>query len=440
MKIKIESVGKSKRVLFDSKNFKEVVRFSPYRLSSERSEFDITQVYGLDANGETSIDFIPFESGSVEALLIDVIRDGRVERLEERGLILNERPLKGEISRNLSVYDPETNFCYTIGGLGLIRHDENDHTHFILSDPQVETIFSQYQGKRKKNVGGTCLFNEEGMYFTTNMSKIGTMEYESGPYHIVRKIAENIKLAKKGLNAPTFIAAGPIHNLENGKFGFSIYRSQLTPEYMLNLPLYLDQTAQFRNHYKTFIQSKYQQLALLHHQLGETHGQFSNTNTLIEIRIVNDEIILACQVKDFETNHPVPKNTNKIIDEGICPIDIGIKVRKSPHVASMIYDLQLSITQELNVLFIPLQSITDTNMRFQFILQKTLELILLIVAAYGVNPENTRAIQQFTINTFTAALNKGIDIANYNKILGGLISHAIYGFSKTYANQIEIVR
>lgn len=440
MQIKVEDFGKSKRAIFNYKDFDEAVRFSPYRLSSERSAYDITQVYGLDANGETSKNFVPFDEESVEALLMRVIREGDVESLTKRGLILNERPSKGEISRNLSLYDPETNYCYTIGGLGLIKHDEQDHTHFVLCDPELETIYSTYQKKRKMSVGGTCLFNEDGMYFTTNMSKIGTMEYDSGPYHIVRKIEENDKLSKQGINTPQFIAAGPIHNLDNGRFGFSIYRSQLTPEYMLNLSMYLDQQAQYKQNFKTFIKSKYEQLALLHRTLGETHGQPSNTNTLVEICLEGEQAVLKCQVKDFETNHPIPVNTKKVITDGICPIDISITVKKSPHVAAMIYDLQLAISQELNVLFIPLQSIPDQKTQFQFIVQKTMELIALVVDAYALNPENIPGIQQFTISNFSEALKSGKRLADFNAILGGLISHAIFGFSKQYANQIEIVK
>lgn len=278
------------------------------------------------------------------------------------------------------------------------------------------------------------------MYFTTNMSKIGTMEYESGPYHIVRKIEENIKLSNGGLNTPQFIAAGPIHNLDNGRFGFSIYRSHLTPEYMLNLSIYLDEKANFKQNYITFILSKYQQLALLHHKLGQTHGQPSNTNTLVELKVNSGNIELVCQIKDFETNHDIPLNTNKIIQDGICPVEIGLTIKKSPHVAAMIYDLQLAITQELNILFIPLQSISDDKIKYQFIVQKSITLIDIIVKAYKLSPENTKNIQQFVVNAFTTAMNKGISISEYNNILGGLIGHAIFGFSKQYADQIEVIK
>lgn len=117
MQLKVEQFGKAKRVLFKSDTFEEGIRFSPYTLSSKRSKYNITQIYGLNEAGETSTEFIPFDPDSVEALLINVIRDGQVDKLIQRGLIFNERPSKGEISRNLSVYDPETNYCYTIGGL-----------------------------------------------------------------------------------------------------------------------------------------------------------------------------------------------------------------------------------------------------------------------------------------------------------------------------------
>jgi len=439
MELFVESFGeKGKRVIFKGEGFNEQIRFSPYTLTSERGEFDITQEYGLNKEGLISKNFIPFEENSVEALLIDVIRDGNVERLVERDLIYNERPSKGEISRNLAVYDPETNFCYTIGGLGLIKPVKNDHTRFVLNDPELNQIYSKYQGKRGKSVGGTCYFSDEGLKFSTNMSKLGTMEYNSGPYHIVRKIEESAKLASKGINTPEFIAAGPINSLDDGRFGFSIYRSQLTPEYMLNLSLYLGEQGQFKGNFREFIASKYQQLSKLHHEIGDTHGQPTNTNSLVEIKKSKDKVELVCQIKDFETNHPVPTNTSKTITEGICPIKIGMTVKKSPHVAAMIYDLQLAISQECNVLFLPLQSINDNDVKLQYINQQALKLIEMIVVAYNVNPENVNGIQNFTLNALINAMKKGVDISLYNQILGGLIAHAIFGFSKQYANQIEV--
>jgi hypothetical protein len=418
----------------------EHIRFSPYRLTSTRAPFDITQDYGLDKQGNISKDFIPFTKGSREQILLDTIITGDIKLLTKNGFILNERPSKGDISRNLAIYDPTTEYSYTIGGIGLIKSDAEDHTHFELCDPDLTQTFTTYQRKQGMHEGGSRLLTEEGFIELTNVSNLGTIEYNAGPYHVVRKVLENEKLKKQGINAPTFIAAGPINNLTNGKYGFSIYRSALAPEYLLNLSMYLDKNANLKNNFSLFLKSKYQQLAHFHREIGESHGQPSNTNTLAElIKGDNGDYQIKCQIKDFETNHPIPKNTKKVVEDGICSEKIGVDVKKSPHIAAMIYDLQLALRQELNVLFIPLKMIKHNDTKLQYICAQTPFIVQNIIEAYGINAGQDQNIINFTLHHFISAIKKGIPISSYNDIIGGVLAHALFGFSEMYKNQIEIL-
>ena len=305
---------KSKSVEVTINGSPESIRFSPFRLSSVRKPFDITQEYGLDAQGNISKDFIPFAEDSREKILLDTLITGNIKLLTENGFILNERPQKGDISRNLAVYDPTTEYAYTIGGIGFIKSDPDDHTHFELCDPDLTQTYTAYQRKQGMHEGGTRFVNEGGFVELSNDNTLGTVPYDTGPYQIVRKMLETEKQQKQGINTPTYIAVGTINNLENGKYGFSIYRSALTPEYLLNLTMYLDKNANLKRNFSLFLQSKYQQIAHLHRKIGESHGQPSNTNTLAELVKVNDDYQIKCQIKDFATNRPIPKNTNKTVD------------------------------------------------------------------------------------------------------------------------------
>jgi len=418
----------------------ERIRFSPYRLTSIRKPFDITQEYGLDKQGNISKDFIPFTKDSREQILLDTVITGDIKNLTNHGFILNERPSRGDISRNLAVYDPKTEYSYTIGGIGFIKPDAEDHTHFELCDPDLSQIFTAYQKKQGMHEGGTRLVGEKGFVELRNDDNLGTIVYNTGPYHVVRKMLENEKVKNKGINAPTFIAAGPINSLANGKYGFSIYRSALAPEYMLNLPMYLDQNANLKNNYSLFLKSKYQQLAHLHREIGESHGQPTNTNTLAElIKKDNGDYQIKCQIKDLATNRPLPKNTKKIVEDGICPEKIGVDVKKSPHIAAMIYDMQIALTQELNVLFIPLKMIKHNDTKLQYICKQTPFIINSIVEAYGINTGNTQNIINFTLHHFISAIKKGIPVSSYSDIIGGVLAHALFGYSELYKDQIEML-
>lgn len=417
----------------------ETIRFSPYRITSQRMPYDIEQEYGLDEDGKLSRDFVPFEADSTESRLIAAIRSGDIQSLVDHGLILCERPGKGKISRNLAIYDPDKGLSYTIGGLGFLSPDVEDHRHFFLKDPLLDRKYADYQESIGNSIGGTKLVDNEGFIDVPNKSIVGTIEYNSGPYHVVRKIQENEKLKALGINAPTFIAAGPIKNIAEGKYGFSLYRSPLSPEYLLNVSLYLDEGANFKKNFQYFLESKYGQLAKLHREIGETHGQPSNTNTLVELDISRENDNLTCQIKDFETNHPLPTNTDKIIHDGLCPIPLGYDCEKSPHAAAMIYDLQHALMQELNVLFLPLQHVQGLQDQFNYISNQSARMLRVVAKAYGIASEaqQQQAID-FAVQCLHAQLKNGVEMSEYNKIIAGAFVHQWFANSAEYQEQITI--
>lgn len=425
-------------IVFDNSNFKAKVRFSKCEIKSIRSVYEISQKWGLDAEGKLSEDFVPFEANSVEALLLDFVKSGRPEALLKAGLIYNEVPQHGEISRNVSLYDPKTNLCYTVGGIGLIDSVGKKKGVFQLKDPVLNSNYHAFQTKRGLNPGGTCTVSDKGLEFKSNKSKLGVIEYQTGPYSIIRKMTEAQKVREQGINSPEYIAAGLILNLDKGQFGFSIYRSQLTPDYLPNLHLFLGPNASFTHVFQQYLNSKYKQLAKLHHELKESHGQPTATNALLEVKINNNNAELLCQIKDWATNTPLPAKTDKSITDGICEFNIGLTVKKSPYLAAMIYDLQLAITQDLNILVITSRALPNDQLKLNFIAEKSRGFIAFVVQAYGIEPSNAGGIANFALQHLVNSVQKGHPIEEFNRILGGLVAHAIYGFSKEYGNQIEV--
>lgn len=417
----------------------ETIRFSPYALRSERMAFELDQTYGLDTEGKLSQQFESFAESSTEALLLSCLKSGDVDALKTAGLVLYERPKKGDISRNLSVYDPKTGLSFTLGGVGLIRPEQDDETAFVLDNPMLDKEFGAYQKARGQNEGGTRLVTEEGFKSITNRSVVGVVAYDSGPYNIVRKVTETERMHALGITTPQFIAAGRILNLAEGQYGFSIYRSALTPEYMLNLSLYLDQNAQFKKNYQVFLESKYQQLAKMHREIGESHGQPSVTNTLSQIDVSTTSDNLCCQIKDFQTNQPIPRNTQKIIEDGLCPVKLPFSVKKSPHVAAMIYDLQHALTQELNILFMPTRFIKQPQEKFNYIANQSARLLRVVANSYGVGSE--KAAQEaidFAVHRYFDAIKQGVPMDRYNEMIAGLFVHKLFALSADYAAQIDI--
>lgn len=422
----------------------EIVRFSPFNLSSERMRFELDQTYGLDANGHFSTEFVPFPADSTEQFLMDVMASGDVEKLAERGLLICERPLKKYVARSLAVFDPQTFLYYTLGGFGSLMPDPDDVKTFVLKNPEPSIAYREYLIENDLEVPGTCFFTEEGTESYPNASRLGVFAYEEGRYHMLKKTLENEEVKAKGICTPDFIAIGRISNIDAGKWGFSIYRSYLTPEYLLNLNLFWDDQAQLKQNYFIYLDSKYRQLAHLHRNIGKNHGQPTNTNTLAELLPKQsgtpNDFSIRCQVKDYETLKDIPKNVQKIIDDGICPINLGMTVRKSPHAAAMIYDLQLAITQEFNVLLIPLRSTDNVRDKVNYILAQASKIIPAIAHSYGINtPDQHQGIINFCFKHMLDAFNRNVPIDKYNDLLGGLLAHALFGFSPAYQDQIEIV-
>lgn len=437
---RVENKNKAVWVHCKINGAEEVIKFSPYSLDSKRSAYEITQAYGLDSNGNFSKDFTPFEENTTEHVLLDFVKTGDTSALNDAGLILCDRPSKNNISRNLGVFDPKSGLMYFIGGIGLISPTE-DNTHFTLNDPLLDERFGKYQEERGNPAGGTQYFSDEGIKGSTNESTVGTLEYKTGLYHAERKALENEKLKSLGINCPKFIAAGPINSIADGKFGFTIYRSNITPEYMLNLGLYLTQQAQFKKSYQDYLRSKYSQLYTLHTEIGESHGQPSLTNTLCEIDLNQTDNNIQCQVKDFETNHPLPTNTSTIIEEGISTIPTGWAVKKSPAAAAQLYDLQHALLQELNVLLLPTKSIEDVQQRFNFITHQSANILLAVAANYPVaSEEQSRAAIQFAMDTFIAILKRTQSFDAYNEIIAGAFAHKLFALSETYQDQVVLIK
>lgn len=418
----------------------ETIRFSPYFLDSERSVYELNQEYGLDASGSLSQDFVPFVEGTTEHLLLDVIATGQVERLATAGLVLNERPAKGQISRNLAVFDPATGLSYTLGGIGFIAPNAQDSARFTLKDPLWDQYYEDYQRVAGNGEGGTVLVTDSGFETIANKSTVGAMEYNSGIYPIVRKIQENEAMREQGINAPQYIAAGAISNLQNGRYGFTIYRGHFTPEYLLNVNLYLDAGANFKKNYQAYLSSKYQQLAHMHRTLKQSHGQPSINNTLAEIKINEQEGNLSCQIKDFQTNRPLPTSTDKTLEDGICPFPIGYQSKKSPRVAAMIYDLQHALTQELNILFVPSRFIKDPQEKFNYLTNQSARLLGVVAQVYEICASDVshQAID-FAVHRYFDALKAGkVSLDNFNELIAGVFVHKWFALSGRYGNEVEL--
>lgn len=437
---KVENKNKAVWVYCKVNGADETIRFSPYTLDSKRSPYEISQEYGLSASGIFSEDFVPFEQDTTEHALIEFVKSGDTKALASAGLVLCDRPAKNNISRNLGIFDPKSGLMYFIGGVGLITPTE-DHTHFVLNDPLLDERYGKYQDERGNPAGGTQYFSNEGVKGSINESTVGTLEYKTGLYHAVRKALENEKLKDRGVNCPSFVAAGPITSIANGKFGFTIYRSNITPEYMLNLGLYLNERAQFKKNYEDYLGSKYSQLFMLHTIIGESHGQPSITNTLCEINLHQSDNNIRCQIKDFETNHPLPTNEALVIEEGVASVPVGWAARKSPKAGAQLYDLQHALLQELNILLLPARSIQDPQQRFNYLSQQSAKLLLLVSKHYLIaTEEQSRAAIQFSIDTFISMLKLTGSFDAYNEIIAGAFAHKLFSLSDLYKAQVTLFK
>ena len=417
----------------------ETLNFLPFTLESDRSEFVIEQTYGLNKEGHISENFISFPDNSTEQLIIEFISSGDISRLLNAEIVLFERPQKGEISRNIAIFDPKTGYSYTVGGVGLI-HSTDNPSHFILSDPILDQKYGDYQRKSGNQIGGVQYFTDKGMQAEENTSVVGVFEYDTGPYNIIKKMLESERIKKLGINAPTYIAGGVIRNFGDSRYGFTIYRNHLTPEYLTNIGLYIDKKGEYKQHLKTYLKSKYTQLYTLHTKIKESHGQPSATNTLAEIDTTKKQNNLKCQIKDFQTNRPIPLNKERIILDGLSPTPTGWIVKKSPHSSAQLYDVQLAILQDFNVVNMLQNQIINDQSRFDFIRARCSQMLVLVNSAYPIcsDVECNDAIE-FSMRCFYEHLKRTGDFSQFNFVISGAFTHKLFSNSRKFKDQVELV-
>tara|TARA_R110001592_G_scaffold75526_1_gene228667 strand:- start:8032 stop:9333 length:1302 start_codon:yes stop_codon:yes gene_type:complete len=432
--------------MHDIKNLKitsncneEEIRFKSFELINKRKPYVLEQTFGLDASNKriNNGNFEAFPEDSVEHDLIEFVKSGDPMILISKGLWITENPGKDEISRNITFFQASTNTTYTVGGIGLIRLDKD---MLYLEDPIFETSFHKYQLKRGNNEGGTTYFTEKGKVNKNNATPVGVSYYEQGPYNLVEKIEKTEALKEKGFNTPQYIAAGRIKNLLKGEFGFSIYKTQLTHDYLLNLGLYLDKKGNFKTNFFQYIESKYQQLAKLHFHLKLTHGQPTVTNAEGEINLENGTYQLRCVIKDLATLKAIPDQIQKLITEGPTPYKINATVKKSPKVAAIVNDLQIALTQEFNILLIAMSTLPNDDIKFKFIQYQYPIVMRSIAKAYDLLEDSSiEQLINFSLNHFINSLKLGHSISLCHEILGGLSAHAMLGLSAEFQNEIEFI-
>jgi len=114
-------------------------------------------------------------------------------------------------------------------------------------------------------------------------------------------------------------------------------------------------------------------------------------------------------------------------------------VKKSPHVAAMIYDLQHALTQELNILFMPTRFIKQPQEKFNYIANQSARLLRVVASSYGVGSE--KAAQEaidFAVHRYFDAIKQGVSMDRYNEMIAGLFVHKFFALSADYAAQIDI--
>ena len=424
---------------FDINEQQETIRFSSYDLQSQRAIYEIEQTYGLDEQGNitSTSPFKSFSEGSAEYALMAFIASADVDELNKKDLRIIENPGKDEISRNLCIYEPATNTAYTIGGIGLVRLEEGSKQLF-LENPLLDNSFHKYQIDRGNNEGGTVYFTNHGKIAKNNNTPVGVAYYDQGEYNLTDKIQKTEELRQKGFNTPCYVAAGRINNLGNGEFGFSIYKTQLTPDYLLNLGVYLDKSINFKVSYFQYIDAKYKQLSRLHRELSLTHGQPTITNAIAELSLVSGSFSVGCVIKDLATLKAIPTQTKKTITESPCPQDLNAQVKKSPKVAAIVNDLQVAFTQEFNILLIAISALPNDQIKLKFLSYQYPILMNAICIAYGLlDKAQTNQLVTFTLNHFLKSLKLGHSLGSCNEILGGLSAHAMLGLSTEFNEEIE---
>ena len=280
----------------------ENIRFSAFELINNRNCYQLEQTFGMgcDGNIASTGSFLAFEEGTTEYALMTFIESGDPSVLTDSGLWIIENPGENDISRNLCIYEPATNTAYTLGGIGLVKQKEKGN-QLYLENPILDNSFHTYQLEQGNNEGGTIYFTDGGKVTKDNTTPVGVTYYDQGQYNLIDKIKKTEDLRLKGFNTPKYLAAGRIMNLGRGEFGFSIYMTQLTHDYLLNLGLYLDKSINFKANYFQYIDSKYKQLSRLHNELSLTHGQPTITNAVGELSLISGSYVVGCVIKDLDT-------------------------------------------------------------------------------------------------------------------------------------------
>ena len=366
-------------ITIHSKGSDEQVRFKCFSLINRRMPYTLEHTIASDLDTRPN---------TVEQMLLRFVETGDPSELSGKGLWVTENPGKDEISRNICFFDVSSNICYTVGGIGLVRLEASENTLY-LENAMLETNFQEYQQKKGNNEGGSTFFTDAGRVSNRNTTPVGVAYYEKGPYNLVDKISKTNQLKDQGFNVPEYISAGRITNLMGGEFGFSIYKTQLTQDYLHNLGLYLDKDINFKANFFEYIEAKYKQLGRLHFELKCSHGQPTITNAVGEICLRDGEYRFDCVIKDLATLSPLPTEGLKTIVEGPCPQKINATVKKSPRVAAIVNDLQIALTQEFNILLVAMSPLPNDEVKLEFLQYQYSRLMKAICIAYGLLPSNS---------------------------------------------------
>ena len=419
---------------------RQSVRFDNFPLVNNRMPYEV-ELLSEGAAGkrfEFSESAAPHET--LEWCLLEFVKSADVSLLALHNLRIVESPGASVISRNITLVDTVNHVMYVIGGIGLVRFDD-DRKVLTLNNPLLDQGYGVYQSARDRNPGGVVYITDEGVKSEDNATPLGVCYATQGPYSLVKKVEKTEQVRSAGIRTPDYLFVGRIKNLANGEWGFSVYKTPIQPDYLRNLRLYLDSTANFKAVFLEYLCCKYAALRVLHSSLGCSHGQPTVENAgAILVLNENGDAHGDCIIKDMDTLKPLPKSLVKSIIEGPCPQRVGINIKKSPHVAAQTYDLQLAVTQELNILLIASKQLPTLDVKLQFLKYQLSVVFGEICRAYNINePNQTPAILKFCLSHFVRAVQKGLEFEAFTEVIGGLFANAVFGFSDQYKDQIEVV-
>ena len=417
----------------------EQINFPNLPLISTRAPYNIDLLMGLNDKHELSHTFESPKESSIEYALIEFVKTGDQTHLNAHQLIIVEHPREQVISRNLTLLDPINNEMYVLGSVGLVSFRSEDNT-LILSDPVLDESFHDHQDKHNRNPGGVVYISEAGVQSEDNATPLGVSYIEHGPYSLLKKIEKTLTVQKAGINTPKYLFAGRIKNLGQGQWGFSIYKTPIQPDYLKSFTLYLDASLNLKTNFLEYLNAKYKALRTLHDVAACSHAQPTIENAGCVIDINNEVGTISCILKDMDTLRPLPKSKSKTIIEGPCPQRIGINIKKSPFIAAQTYDLQLAITQELNIVVVSARAVKDNDQRLKYIQHQFSHMMQEICKGYGINEASQiPQITRFCFAHFINGLKRGHPLECFHDVLGGLAANAIFGFSKRYQDQIEVI-